>query len=116
MVFDKALIEASFAMQYGIRLAKEDIAFGEYCRLLAGLMADTPLGRVVAIRAEKNPEKIRNFGEYERGVRKKWRDFVSGSMMHRRGGTLPPGDVGQLQDALEKAFGGSDTAFCRDGQ
>ena len=129
MVFDKALIEASFAMQYGIRLAKEDIAFGEYCRLLAGLMGDTPLGQVVAIRAEKNPEKIRNFGEYERGVRRKWMDFMRGSRVkpgmtpgqargrlhqNRRGGTpesssgqaLPPGDVEQLQNALEKAFGG----------
>ena len=89
-------------MQYGIRLAREDISFGEFCRLLSGLMADTPLGRVVAVRGEKSPEKIKGFGDYERGVRRKWREFVNG----RRGGTLPPGDVGKLQDALERAFGG----------
>ncbi|MDR2183177.1 MAG: bacteriophage Gp15 family protein, partial [Clostridiales bacterium] len=77
MGHDKALIEASFAMQYGIRLAREDIAFGEYCRLLSGLTADTPLGRVVAIRAEKNPEKIKGFGDYERTVRKRWREFAN---------------------------------------
>ena len=99
MAFDKALIEASFAMQYGIRLAKEDIAFGEFCRLLSGLTADTPLGRVVAVRGEKSPEVIKKFGEHERGLRKKWRDFV--------GRRVAPQDwdVGKLQDALDKAFG-----------
>ena len=86
-------------MQYGIRLAKEDIAFGEFCRLLSGLMADTPLGRIVAIRGEKNAEKIRGFGEYERGVRKAWRDFVNGGKKGEMG------DVGQLQNVLERVFG-----------
>ena len=114
MVFDRGLIEASFAMQYGIRLAREDIAFGEHCRLLAGLMADTPLGRVVTIRSEKNPGRIKDFGEYERGVRRKWREFKGATTPSApRAGVAPnpPGegnwaaDIGKLQGALEKAFG-----------
>jgi len=104
MTFDKALIEASFAMQYGIRLAKEDIAFGEYCRLLSGLMADTPLGRVVAIRAEKNVERIKGFGEYEREVLKKWKDYNRGPRV--KPGVTCSGDITKLQDSLEKVFGG----------
>jgi hypothetical protein len=105
MAFDKALIEAGFAMQYGIRLAKEDIAFGEFCRLLTGLTADTPLGRIVAIRGEKNPEKIKAFGEYERGVRKRWREFTVGARIARPIADRP-GDMAKLQNALERAFGG----------
>jgi len=100
MVFDRALIEASFAMQYGIRLAKEDVAFGEFCRLLSGLMADTPLGRVVAIRAEKSAEKIKGFGDYERGVRRKWRKFINGGCARGK-----VGDIGELQEVLERVFG-----------
>ncbi|MCL2398007.1 MAG: bacteriophage Gp15 family protein [Defluviitaleaceae bacterium] len=113
MIFDKALIEASFAMQYGIRLAREDIAFGEYCRLLSGLMADTPLGRVVAIRAEKDGAKIKGFGEYEREVRRRWREFERRTTPSapRAGAATPPPegnwarDIGKLQDSLEEAFG-----------
>ena len=51
---DFAAIEASFAMQYGIRLAQEDIAVGEFLRLLAHLMPDTPLGVLVATRRGGN--------------------------------------------------------------
>ena len=101
MAFDKALIEASFAMQYGIRLAKEDIAFGEFRRLLSGLTADTPLGRVVAVRGEKNAERIKALGEHERGVRKAWREFIHGRVVVKDWGK----DIGKLQDALERAFG-----------
>jgi len=102
MVFDRALIEASFAMQYGIRLAREDIAFGEFMRLLSGLMADTPLGRVVAVRAEKDAERIRGFGEYERGLRKKWRDFKRGLRVEP---AMTADGLRKLQDSLERAFG-----------
>ena len=98
------LIEASFAMQYGIRLAKEDISFGEFCRSLSGLTADTPLGRVVAVRAEKNVERIKAFGEHERSIRKKWRDFVGLRTMSTMTGDWS-GDVGKLQSVLDKAFG-----------
>jgi len=109
MEFDKALIEASFAMQYGIRLAKEDIAFGEYCRLLAGLMANTPLGRVVAVRGEKNAERIKGFGEYERDVLRKWREFVRGTTPglkpHPSQGGEWVADIGRLQEVLERVFG-----------
>jgi len=100
MTLDAGLIEASFAMQYGIRLAREDIGVGEYLRLLAGLMADTPLGRVVTVRAEKNPEKIRGFGEYEHGQRRRWREFIKQEQK-----IADDGDLVKLQDALDKAFG-----------
>jgi len=102
-VFDAALIEASFAMQYGIRLSREDIAFGEFCRLLAGLMQDTPLGRTVAVRAERDHDAIRNFGEHERAMRKVWRDFAAGKAMGKKRDWAD--DIAQLQSGLERAFG-----------
>jgi len=76
MEFDKGLIEASFAMQYGIRLSYEpDITISEYYRLLVGIMPDTPLGRIVQIRMEKDPDTLKKFGEYEKGVRNEWLSF-----------------------------------------
>ena len=100
LVYDRGLIEASFAMQYGIRLAKEDIGFGEFCRLLAGLMADTPLGRVVAVRAEKDAQVIKRFGEYERGLRRDWLKFRGAA----KAGGAPVMSVEGLQGVLERAF------------
>ena len=91
-------------MQYGIRLSKEDIGFGEFCRLLAGLMADTPLGRVVAIRAEKNAERVRKFSEYELNLRRTWREFKA----KKQAAISRPGDwdsdIRRLQKGLEQAF------------
>ena len=89
-------------MQYGIRLSKEDIAFGEFCRLLKGLAPDTPLGRVVAVRAEKNPDVIKGFGPYEKKLRKEWRERFLGQAAGRDW----QADIVGLQNTLERAFGG----------
>ena len=73
---DKALIEASFASQYGIRLRQEpDITLAEFISLLSGLAGETPLGRVVAVRMEKDPDIIKKFGDWERRVRVEWVRF-----------------------------------------
>ena len=70
------MIEASFASQYGIRLRQEpNIALAEFLSLLSGLAGETPLGRVVAIRMEKDPNVIKKFGDWERRVRAEWAQF-----------------------------------------
>ena len=70
------MIEASFASQYGIRLRQEpDIALAEFMSLLAGLAGETPLGRVVAVRMEKDLNVIKKFGDWERRVRTEWAQF-----------------------------------------
>jgi len=74
--YDKDLIEASFAAQYGIRLRHEpDICLAEFLSLLSGLNGDTPLGQVVAVRMESNPEIIKKFGNWERRMRSDWGRF-----------------------------------------
>lgn len=74
---DYALIEASFAQQYGIRLRNEDeMSWNEFCTLLSGLMPDTPLGRVVSIRAETDPDIIKNFNEEQRRIYNEWRSRI----------------------------------------
>lgn len=73
IIEDYELIESSFAMQYGIRLRNEDaMTWSEFCSLLSGIMPDTPLGNVVQIRSEKNPEKLKSFTPHQREIRHKW--------------------------------------------
>lgn len=65
-------------MQYGIRLRHEaDITWAEFYRLLKGIMPETPLGQIVAIRSEKDSGRIKNFTAYERKIRAQWRRFRS---------------------------------------
>jgi len=44
----------------------------EFCSLLSGIMPDTPLGMVVAIRAERNPKAIMNFTPEQKRIRNEW--------------------------------------------
>ncbi|MCL2619862.1 MAG: bacteriophage Gp15 family protein [Defluviitaleaceae bacterium] len=90
--FDRDAIEASFAKQYGIRLSREEISVGEFLRLLSGLMPDTPLGRLVAVRGGAFVSS--NLTSDERRVRSQWAKFRS-----------KRSDVLELQEALAMMFG-----------
>lgn len=72
---DWDLIEASFASQYGIRIRYQtDMPWTEFCVLVSGLMHDTPLGQVVAIRAETDEDMIKSFSPDQKRIRDEWRD------------------------------------------
>lgn len=60
--------------QYGIRLSRElgEMKFDEFADFLSGLGPDTPLGRVVAIRSEKDTEVIRRFTAEQHRIRNEW--------------------------------------------
>lgn len=67
-------------MQYGIRLTDDDLPWGEFIALLAGIMPETPLGQVVSIRAENDPEIIKCFNDEQRRIRDAWRGRQSSAM------------------------------------
>ncbi len=74
IIGDWELIEASFAQQYGIRLRREeDMTWGEFSTLLAGIDSESPLGRIVSIRSENDKEKLKKFSPEERRIRNEWR-------------------------------------------
>lgn len=45
----------------------------EFKDLLSGLGPDTPLGRIVAIRAEDDEEILKHFTKEQRRIRNEWR-------------------------------------------
>lgn len=71
---DWALIESSFAQQYGIRLRKEyqTMSYDEFCTLLSGLKPDTPLGSIVSIRCETDKDVIKHFTPQQKKIRNDW--------------------------------------------
>lgn len=72
LIDDWGLIESSFAMQYGIRLSREDISVSEFQTMLSNIMPDTPLGQIVEIRSEKDPKVIRKFNKHQKQIRNQW--------------------------------------------
>ena len=76
---DYELIEASFLSQYGIRLKTTELQFDEFLNLTSCLMPESPLGQIVAIRSETDPEIISNFTDNQRQIHDEWvnRDVLS---------------------------------------
>ena len=72
VIEDYDLIEASFAQQYGIRLRATKMSWDEFTTLLAGLNGETPLGRIVSIRSENDPEVLKRFSKDMKRIRIEW--------------------------------------------
>ncbi len=72
---DWALIESSIASQYGIRLRQaSDMPWSEFINLVTGLLPETPLGAIVKIRSEDDPDMLKQFTADQLAIRNKWRE------------------------------------------
>ena len=62
---DFDLIDASVTAQYGIRIRQEanSITWSEVKVLIKGLLPETPLGKVIAIRSENDPKVLKTFSK-----------------------------------------------------
>lgn len=72
LIDDYDLIEQSFFKQYGIRLRSVELETDEFLNLLSGIMADTPLGLIVQIRSENDPDVINSFTPEQKRIRSEW--------------------------------------------
>lgn len=72
---DWSLIVASFQSEYGIRISRDlqTMDWREFSDLINGLSAKSPLGRIVSIRAETDPDTIKNFTPDEKRIRDEYR-------------------------------------------
>lgn len=76
LIDDFDLIVASFQTQYGIRLSRElqGMKWNEFKSLLVGIGPETPLGRIVSIRAEDDEEILKHFTKDQHRIRNEWRN------------------------------------------
>lgn len=95
---DWPLIVASFAEQYGIRLEREDIAWPEYKKLFSGLSGDTPLGRIINIRSEKDKNVMKSWNADQKRIRREW-------LGRRQSAPEAMNQIAQLERAVAQAFG-----------
>ena len=80
------------------------MSWGEFCSLLSGLMANTPLGQIVAIRSEKDPKKIKNFTKEQRKTRNDW--IIRRNKKLRENPQAYNSYVENLQNWAKTTFGG----------
>lgn len=52
-----------------------DLSYRDWAVMLSGLMADTPLGQVVSIRSEKDPDILKNYTRRQRQIRADWNRY-----------------------------------------
>lgn len=104
MFEDWPLIEASFAMQYGIRIRQEqEMSWDEFCTLLSGLNSKTPLGQMIDIRSENNPETLKAFTAEQRKTRSDYRSKSARNLIQNSPETARA-KIDEFQSAMKAAF------------
>lgn len=99
MIDDFDLIVSSFASEYGIRIYSKDfkkMTWDEFCSLLAGLSAESPLGRIVQIRSETDRKVIGRFNAHQRKIHSEWR--------HRKASLASIADRDNFLEQIKQAF------------
>ena len=74
----------------------------EFKDMLSGLGHDTPLGRIVAIRSEDNPEMLEYFNPEHKRIRTEWRTRRAKAMSQEN----MEGFLESMKQALIYAAGG----------
>ena len=95
---DWDLVVASFQAQYGIRLSRDlrDMKWREFSQLLSGLDSKSPLGRIIAIRAEEDPEVLKSFTKDQKRIRSEW--------LRKRAKQMPQNEVDRFIESMKQAF------------
>ena len=76
MEYDRILIEQSIAKQYGVFPSDQgSLHYSDWSKMVSGLMDDTPLGRIVMIRSEKDAERIKTFSPEQKRIQAEWKKF-----------------------------------------
>lgn len=68
----------------------------EFRDLLTGISPETPLGRIVAIRAEEDKEVLKHFNKEQRNIRSEWRN--------RNAKKIPEKNMDDIYNSLKKTF------------
>lgn len=107
MDFDRELIQQSIAKQYHILPSQQgDLKYSDWVELVGGLMDDTPLGRTVQIRIEKNDDIIREFSPSQRKIRKEWADFLADQSKSRMDEADYDAEMRRIENMIAQMFGG----------
>ena len=72
------------------------MSWREFSYLINGLSGETPLGQVVAIRAEDDPERLKEFTKEQKKIRNDYR--------RRKAKAMPPEKADKAIEQMRQAF------------
>ena len=72
------------------------MSWREFAYLLNGLTGESPLGRIVAVRAEDDPEALKEMSADEKRIRNEWR--------RRKAKQMPTQKADQAIEGFKQAF------------
>ncbi len=70
--------------------------WAEFRSLVTGLGAETPLGQVIRIRAEDDPESLKNFTDGQRRINSEWRKKQAKARSEQ--------EIGAFLESMKQAF------------
>lgn len=95
-------MEQSIAVQYGILPSQQgNLLYRDWAQLVSGLMDDTPLGRIVAIRSETDMDAVSRMSPAQKRIRQEWAQY---RMKNYKKETHA--DIQKLQSMVASMFGG----------
>lgn len=74
----------------------QTMKWDEFRDLLSGIGPETPLGRVVSIRAEEDEDVLKHFTKEQHRIRNKWRS--------RRAAEITPDQMEKVLEDIKQAF------------
>lgn len=74
--------------------------------MVSGLMDDTPLGRIVQIRAEKDRKIIAKFSPEQKRIRSEWNAFLASKAKKTMDPKTAKKQMAELEIMLAGLFGG----------
>lgn len=72
------------------------MSWREFSYLINGLSGDTPLGRIISIRAEDDPERLKEFTKEEKQIRNEYRQ--------KKAKEKTDAEVDRVLDGIKQAF------------
>lgn len=97
------MIEQSIATQYGVLPSQqEDLKYSDWEKMVSGLMPKTPLGQIVSIRCEKDPNMLKHFTAEQKRIRADWAAYRLRHRVKREGMS----GVEELEKMIASMFGG----------
>ena len=88
--------------QYGLRLSHEihDMPWAEFCQYLAGLSSETPLGKMIQLRTETNPDMLKSMTPGQRRIRSEWQQKRAAKLAQK----ISPEQMSEFLEQMKQAF------------
>ena len=79
------------------------MTWNEFCVLLSGLLPETPLGRIVSIRAETDAKAIKSFNAEQKRIHREWQTRIAKAKEFDK--VALDKEMKTLSDTLRNIFG-----------